>query len=124
MIPMLKLLLAIPLFFPVVVFAQYTPSFASLLDRFSFFLSTRILPILIGLALVAFFYGIARYIFAAREGAQLDKAKGILIWSVVALFVMFSIGGIILLLQNTLGIRPDSGLPRYNESDFRINTSN
>ena len=121
---MRKLLLAIPLFLPAIVFAQYTPSFASLLDRFSFFLSTRILPILVGLALVAFFYGIARYIFASREGAELDKAKGILIWSVVALFVMFSIGGIILLLQDTLGIRSDSGLPRYNESDFRINPSN
>ena len=109
---------------PFLTYAQASygcSTFVCLMSSAGMFISLRIISVLVGLALVAFFYGIARYIYAAREGAELDKAKGILVWSVIALFVMFSIGGIVVLLQRTLNVDPNSRLPQLEESYFRYN---
>jgi hypothetical protein len=60
--------------------------------------------LVVGLALLYFFWGIATYIRAAGDEKELDKGKRIMIWGVVALFVMTSVGGLVRFLQNELGV--------------------
>jgi hypothetical protein len=57
-------------------------------------------------AMVAFFYGIVQYIWGIREGNEDRVKKGNLFlrWGLVALFVMFSVWGIIIYVQRIFGI--------------------
>lgn len=63
-----------------------------------------IIPILIGVAVAVFFYGVAKFILAASNANAQARAGGIkfMIYGVVALFVMVSIWGLVALLQNSL----------------------
>lgn len=56
------------------------------------------------LAVLFFFWGIAKFILAAGDEKKIDEGKRMMFWGVIALFVMASIGGIISLLQGTLGV--------------------
>lgn len=62
------------------------------------------IPIVGGLALLAFFIGIARFVFAAGDSEAHKSGKQLMIWGLVALFVMFSVWGIIRLLARTIGL--------------------
>jgi hypothetical protein len=63
-------------------------------------------PVAAALVLVAFFWGLAMYLFNFGEGKD-DKQKqgrNLMIYSVLALFVMVTIWGIVGLLANSFGI--------------------
>jgi succinate dehydrogenase/fumarate reductase cytochrome b subunit len=57
-------------------------------------------------AMVAFFFGLVQYIWGAREGepAKITKGNIFMRWSLLALFVMFSIWGMILYVQKLFQI--------------------
>ena len=61
-------------------------------------------PIVVGLALLAFFWGLAKYIFSAGDEGARDKGKEIMIWGIVALFVMISVWGIVNFIGTSLGL--------------------
>ncbi|MBP6948890.1 MAG: hypothetical protein KBC41_00205 [Candidatus Pacebacteria bacterium] len=67
-------------------------------------LITALATLFMSLAMLAFFYGIVEFIWAQRSGVEKDVTKGkeFMKWSVVALFVMFSIYGIIKLGQSVI----------------------
>lgn len=58
-------------------------------------LVSYIIPLLTAIALLVFSWGIVKFIANAGNEKVRDEAKHILFWGVVALFVMFSIMGII-----------------------------
>lgn len=63
----------------------------------------NILTILVvALALLAFLYGLMKYLFSL--GGEKDAGKQIMIWGVVALFVMVSVWGLVRVLSNTFGV--------------------
>ncbi len=68
-----------------------------------------LVPILMTLALVGFFYGLAMYIFKADEDK--DKGRSIMIYGILALFVMVSIWGIVAVLGQTLGVQESKNAP-------------
>ncbi len=57
-------------------------------------------------AVVAFFYGVVNYIISIRNGETKGVADGkqFMLWGLIALFVMFSVWGIVTFAQKTLGI--------------------
>ncbi len=57
-----------------------------------------------GLALLVFFWGIAVFIFRGDSEGNKERGRNIMIWGVIALFVMISVWGIIDLVQRDLGI--------------------
>lgn len=59
---------------------------------------------LIGVGIVIYFWGIVRTLFKADSGnaTSFDEIRTQLGWGLVALFVVFSVWGIITLLGNTL----------------------
>lgn len=72
----------------------------------------KIIPIVFGIALIYFFWGVGQFILhdAGNDKTREDGKKKI-IWGVVALFVFISIYGILSLLGNLVGIPPNAGFP-------------
>lgn len=64
-------------------------------------------PIVVALALLGFFWGLAIYIFNAGDEKKKVEGRNIMIWGILALFVMLSVFGIIGALQATF--LPSSG---------------
>ena len=61
-----------------------------------------IIPILIALALVVFFWGLVKYIWSSGEGHE--EGKNVMIAGLVSLFIMVSVFGIIRLVGDTFGV--------------------
>lgn len=60
------------------------------------------IPVLIALALVIFMYGCVRYIMAAGGKAEGGASRSAIAWGLVALFVLFSVWGILGIMCATL----------------------
>jgi hypothetical protein len=101
---MKKALLAVSLFaLPLVAFAQ-TPSNLTTLISFAGDILNRIIPLLIAAAVIAFFYGLVRYIFKGGDAKGQAEGRKIMIAGLLGLFVMVSFWGLIRLMQNTIGV--------------------
>ncbi len=72
----------------------------SFLNKVSSWL-TLLVPMLITLGIIAFFWGLAKYLFGGTD----DHKQGltIMIMGVLAVFVMASLGGLVAMLQETTG---------------------
>src|SRR3989338_1663251 len=62
------------------------------------------LPIVVGLALLAFFWGLVKFIFAQGSEEAKADAKKIMLWGLIALFVMVAVWGLVEFIGNSLGI--------------------
>lgn len=60
-----------------------------------------VLPVLMLLALIYFFYGLAKYILSAGDEEKKTQGRDIMIWGIIALFVMVSVWGLVALLQRS-----------------------
>ncbi len=60
-------------------------------------LINQVIPVLGALALVLFFIGVIRYIRSEGDHSNRDE----ILWSLIALFVLFSLWGILRILTNT-----------------------
>ncbi len=75
----------------------------------------QIIPIVVLLIVLYFFWGVANFIRTAGDGKEREKAKEKIFWGVVALFVTFSFWGIVQLLSSDLfGIKPDLISPQID----------
>ena len=70
-----------------------------------------LLPIAVSLAVLFFFWGLATFILAAGDETARDRGKNIMIWGVIALFVIVSVWGIIGFLGNLFGIGQGGSAP-------------
>ncbi|MDP2642170.1 MAG: hypothetical protein Q8P21_02680 [bacterium] len=62
------------------------------------------LPVIIGLGVLGFFWGLVKFIFAqGNEEAKVD-GKRIMLWGIVTLFVMVSVWGLVRFVGNALGV--------------------
>lgn len=58
-------------------------------------------PVLVALALLYFFWGIASFILKADDQEELKKGRARMLWGIVALFLILSIAGLIGVIQQT-----------------------
>lgn len=76
---------------------------------------TQVIPIMIGLAVLVFMWGVFKYVIASGED---DKSAGrsFMIWGIIALFVMTSVWGLVNLLDESLSLQNTTpqapGLPQ------------
>ncbi len=63
------------------------------------------------LALLVFFWGLVKYIAKADDEKAKEAGKNIMIWGVIALFVMFSVFGLVNFLQESFGTTADTITP-------------
>lgn len=60
-------------------------------------------PILAGLALLVFFWGLVKFIFHAGDEDKRAEGKKAMGWGIIALFVVVSIWGIVIFISLSLG---------------------
>lgn len=102
---MKKFIYGIVSFSPVLALAQSVNTTA--LDQIvAFFARTvrALIPIMFGLAIVYFFWGLIQYIKSAGDPVAAGKGKSIMIYGAIAIAVMLSIYGIAFWLQGLFGI--------------------
>jgi hypothetical protein len=93
-------------FMPALAFAQTAPNLTNLDAIVAFFSRTvrALIPIIFGLAIVYFFWGLIQYIRSAGDPKAAANGKSIMIYGVIAIAVMISIYGLVAWLQNLLGV--------------------
>lgn len=74
--------------------------------------------LLIGIALLTFFWGLAKYIFQSGSKDNHEEGRNIMVWGVIVLFVMVSIWGIIYFFQRSLGLVPPNDIVDPVEGKF------
>ena len=93
----LLVLLIIPLF-------ASAQNLQGLLNAFSELLNLAI-PVVIALAVLYFFWGLAQYILNSGDETKKSEGRSIMIYGIIALFVMVSVWGLIRLLQETFNVK-------------------
>jgi len=66
------------------------------------------IPIIIALAVLYFFWGLATFILNAGNEDKRSEGRQIMIYGIIALFVMVSVFGLIRLLQETFGLQGET----------------
>ena len=94
--------LVLSLIFPVVSFAALD-GLKGLIVEFGNILKL-IVPVLFGLALIFFFWGLTQFILNAGEAEAREDGKQRMLWGIVALFVIVSIYGILGFIGGAVGI--------------------
>lgn len=86
---------------PTVALAQ--GDFKSVIGGITDFLMSLV-PLLTGVALLVFFWGLVEYISQAGSGAEVEESKKRMVWGIVGLFVITTIWGIVKFIGGSLGI--------------------
>lgn len=105
---------------PVTLFAQTntatsTPTCATLLsgsinnlkdiiDFATCLITKSVVPLLFTIAIVVFVYGVIQYFLNPNNIGERIKARQYIIFALLGMFVIFSVGGIIEILRNTFGV--------------------
>lgn len=107
-----------PTFRTQVIGYQNTPqNFSDLVNIFLDLISLA-LPVIAGLALLAFMWGLVKFIANVGGGGEkaITDGKNLMIWGLVALFVMVSVWGLLAFFHNDLGFT-QFGLPLLPEGN-------
>ena len=85
-----------------------------------------VVPVIIGLAMITFLWGVFSYIVASGEEDKLVAAKNTIVWGLLGLFVMLSVWGLVgLLTQSVFGTSPSTtGTTNYGSSQFNSASTN
>ncbi|MBN2094019.1 MAG: hypothetical protein JW740_01460 [Candidatus Zambryskibacteria bacterium] len=68
-----------------------------------------LIPIAFTLALLLFFWGVVKYIWSV--GTEKEQGKKVMVWGIVALFVMSSVWGLVAFLRIELNIGSEQNMP-------------
>lgn len=82
-------------------------SFRDLVYQFVDLINITI-PVLGGLALLLFLFGLARYVYKSGDAKGKSAEKEMIKWGLLALFVIFSIGGILQVLKGAFPYTTES----------------
>ncbi len=68
-----------------------------------------LIPIIMAIALLIFFWGLAMYMFKADDSTARGEAINIMVMGIIVLFVMVSVWGLVGLLGKTFGVTDKNG---------------
>ena len=63
-----------------------------------------IIPVIMGMAVLVFFWGIVKFINHAGDEKAVEEGKGLMLWGMIGLFVMVALWGIIGYFQQELNL--------------------
>ena len=122
----LILLFITPLITHAALFNNLTDLMDILLD-----LIEQAVTVVVALALLFFFWGLANFILYASDETKRKEGRSIMLWGIIALFVMLSVWGLVRVLQNTFlkgGAGTGSGVnvnaPAGSKSGYFLDDSN
>ncbi len=82
-----------------------------------------IIPVIMGLAVLVFFWGIVKFINHAGDEKAVEEGKSLMLWGMVGLFVMVSLWGILGYFQQELNLKVSTAsLGGFMEQDDKVPT--
>lgn len=78
-------------------------TFAKLADKIGG-IANAVIPFLIGVAFVAIIWGIFKYILHAGDAEKVAEGRKMVIYGIVALFLMLSFWGFVMIITKSLGL--------------------
>lgn len=109
-------------FSPVLAFAQNDANFGNVqrsLESLLDLINNTLLPIVVALALLYFFWGLARFILNSGDEDAQTKGKNIMLWGIIAFFVMVSVWGIVKFVQRAFGVDGNNNPPSIPQAPNR-----
>lgn len=85
--------------------ATTCPAVTDIATLFSYaicLLQSFVVPFLVGIALVMFLAGIVKYVASGDNEEKKDAGKGLMIFGIIALFVMTAVWGLVKILYTTI----------------------
>ncbi len=99
---------------PVVSFAQATtpppapqPAFSSLFTSLTSLIgiiNNLVIPLIIGIAIVAFMYGLIKYVTSGADETARTEARNTIVTGIIVIVVMVSVYGLVRFVLNTFGL--------------------
>ena len=87
---------------PFVALAQ-TGTFGTLVNKIQTTIN-RIIPVIIGITVLVFLWGVANYVMSAGDEEKRKEARQFIIWGLVGLVIMVGIWGLINVFVDALGL--------------------
>lgn len=94
-----------------IVYAQTDPT-STLLWRIKLWVGILI-PIAMALAVLFFLWGLAKFLFNNANSDAKEDGKRVMIWGVVALFVMVSVWGLVAFIQSSTDVTNPTDIQFY-----------
>ena len=85
-------------------------TFKDIIDEILSIINTLI-PIIISLAFIVFFWGLSKFILGSNNQADINKGKQYMLWGIIAIFIMLTFKTIISLVATDLGIGDGTTIP-------------
>lgn len=85
-------------------------NFEELVDIFLDLIYTAY-PVVVALSFVAFFWGLAKFIFRAGDEKAVKDGKKLMIWGLIALFIIMSLNAILSFAFTDIGFKGEFGIP-------------
>lgn len=76
-------------------------NFANLLRSITNFILTPVVSFLVSIALVVFLWGVLKYMGKTGDEAEREKARQLIIWGIIGIFVMVSVWGLVKVLMGS-----------------------
>lgn len=70
-----------------------------------------VVPILIGLAVIVFLWGVLTFVFNAGNDEKRTGGRMMMLWGIIGIAVMVSVWGLVGFVQNTFGVQRSQALP-------------
>ncbi len=70
----------------------------------------QLFPIILGLILLAFVWGLVRFLAAGGDEKALESGKHIMFWGIIIFVVVVSFWGIVLFMQQALNLNSGGGV--------------
>jgi len=92
------------LLLPAIAFAQspQTGYISSLISQIQGIVN-QLVPLLVGVAIVVFIWGVITYTTAGESEDKQKKGRNYMIWGIIAIFVIVSIWGLVAILRQLTG---------------------
>ena len=104
---MKKLIIGALMFSPAIAFAQLS-NVQDIIESVKNIIDILI-PLVAALALLYFFWGLAKFILNSGDPEAKEAGKSIMIWGIVALFVIVSVWGLVRFVGDAFNIDQDGG---------------
>lgn len=110
-------------FLPLLAFAQSITfnKVQDALDSILFIANQYIIPIIVGLAIIYFLWGLLQYIRKAGDEGERSNAKWQMVYGIIIIFVMTAVWGLVNVLDDTLGldrsVTPLPNIPQANPNE-------
>ncbi|MDB5194388.1 MAG: seg [Parcubacteria group bacterium] len=107
---MKKIIFLAFMFSPALAFADGFSNFGEVVNYILGFINL-LLPLFGGLALLVFILGLVKFISKSGDSGSHKDGKDLMVYGLLALFIMISFLGIITIGEKDLGFTPSNGLP-------------